>query len=236
MATFDYPFVPLIRPLHMGLKGRDVTAVQLALRQAGIRHHDPTGRFGAATKHQVGEFKKHHNIDENGYASHTHKNLWKYFGPIAHNMYRNLYNEKRHFNTVEKVCSAAMYGYDNRAVIHYTQDSRRMQDFAPPPNVPNYTDCSGFVTWCYKSGGASDPNGFGYAGYGFTGTLLQHGQQVPLGSIKPADLVFYGHPVSHVAIAVSDSRVVSHGKEEGPELVAEYYWSAINCARRYISQ
>ena len=54
----------------------------------------------------------------------------------------------------------------------------------------------GFVTWCYKSGGASDPNGFDYNGYGFTGTLLQHGKQVPLGSIRAGDLVFYGHPVS----------------------------------------
>lgn len=235
MATFKYPYVPLIRSLHLGLKGRDVTAVQLALRQAGMRKRNPTGRYGVSTKKEVGEFKKHAGVHELGYDDHTHKALWPHFGPVAHRIYHDLYVEKHQLTTVQKVVKAAMFGYDNRGVIHYTQDIRRMQDFAPPPNVPNYTDCSGFVTWCYKSGGASDPNGFGYNGYGFTGTLLMHGHQVPLGSIIAGDLVFYGHPVSHVAIAVSSGRVVSHGNESGPELVAEYYWSAINCARRYIT-
>lgn len=231
-----YKYVPLIRPLHVGLKGRDVTAVQLALRVAGYRKHAPSGRYGVNTKHQMGNFKKAHGIvKEIGYGPKTHRALWPSFGPVAHKIYQNLYNTKYKVTMIQKVVNAAMFGYDNRAAIHYSQGALRMKDFGPPPNVPNYTDCSAFVTWCYKSGGAPDPNGFGYNGYGFTGTLLLHGRQVSLGSVQKSDLVFYGHPVSHVAIAVSTDRVVSHGNEAGPQLVSEYYWNEINCARRYLS-
>ena len=109
-----------------------------------------------------------------------------------------------------------------------------MQDFACPPNVPNYTDCSGFATWTYKCGGAPDPNGFGYNGYGFTGTMLVHGKQVSLsGPLNKGDLIFYGHPVSHVAVYIGSGRVVSFGSEVGPLLLEMRYRSDINCARRY---
>jgi len=227
-----HPYVPLIRHLEMGLKGKDVTAVQLALRHAHMRNHNPTGRYGRATKHQVGEFKRKHNIHELGYGSKTHKALWPEFGNIAYRIYKDAYDRKHTVSLGQKVVNVALYGVAHKDVIHYSQGANRMKDFAPPPNVPNYTDCSGFATWCYKCAGAPDPNGFGYNGYGYTGTMLLHGTKVSLSALQKGDLIFYGSPVSHVTIYAGSGRAISHGSEIGPILIEALYRS-VNQARRY---
>lgn len=72
------------------------------------------------------------------------------------------------------------------------------------------TDCSGFASLVYKAAGAPDPNGAGYSGQGYTGTLASHGQRTdrPL----PGDLVFYGTaPFHHVTVYVGNGLCVSHG-------------------------
>lgn len=230
-------FVPLARHLEYGLKGKDVTAVQLALRNAKFRHDAPTGKYGVKTKHEVGEFKKHHGIvQEVGYDDKTHRALWDDFGPVARELYEDVYDRIHTLPLRQKIVEAAIVGYNNRAVMHYTQDSRRGTDMAPPPNVPNYTDCSGFATWCYKSAGANDPNGLGYDPIGYTGTMIEHGKVVPLSSLSKADLVFYGHPVSHVAVYVGSGRVISFGSEPGPLLLPTGYRPDVNHARRYIPE
>lgn len=223
--------IPLARHLSMGMKGRDVTAVQLALRNAKMREHKPTGRYGRATKHQVGEFKRHAGVHELGYGPGTHKHLWPYFGRTARHLYAEAANNIEKTHVVHGVVAAGMLGYNERDVIHYTQDGRRMQDFAPPPNVPNWTDCSGFDTWTYKSGGAPDPNGFGYNGYGFTGTMIEHGTEISTPVV--GCLVFYGHPISHVALYIGNGRVISHGSEAGPNLEEVHYRGDFNHYRRY---
>lgn len=75
-------------------------------------------------------------------------------------------------------------------------------------------DCSSSNTLQYKEGGAPDPNGFGYNGYGYTGTLWVRGESVV--KPRPGDLAFYGHQQpgnipSHVAIVVDANSVVSFG-------------------------
>ena len=67
----------------------------------------------------------------------------------------------------------ASWGVVHEAEIHYGQ-LRPIDGLATPHKLPLATDCSGFVTLCYKWAGAPDPNGRGYDGYGYTGTLLQH--------------------------------------------------------------
>lgn len=226
---------PLARHLHYGLKGRDVTAVQLALRKAGVRHRQPTGRYGRETVAQVAVFKKQHGIRvELGYGAKTHAALWPSFGRVARALYQDAYKALHQQTVAERVVAAAIYGWAHRDVIHYTQDARRMTDFLPPPNVPNYTDCSAYVTWAYKSGGAPDPNGFHYNGYGFTGSQLANGERVSLAALHLADLVFYGEPVvGHVAVYVGSGKVVSHGSEAGPLLLDLHYRGDVNSARRY---
>lgn len=81
--------------------------------------------------------------------------------------------------------------------------------FGTPPIV---TDCSGFVTLCYKAAGAPDPNGptYNYDGYGNTASLIANGS--PTSSPKPGDLLFYnftgrpwvGGTPSHVVLWVGD--------------------------------
>lgn len=223
--------IPLARHLSVGMKGKDVTAVQLALRSAKVRNNKPTGKYRAPTKHQVGEFKRHHGVHELGYGPGTHKHLWPYFGPVARELYAQAAKNIGKSQVVHDVVAAGMLGYDERDVVHYTQDGRRMEDFAPPPNVPNWTDCSGMCTWEYKSGRAPDPNGFHYNGYGFTGTMLENGTVISTPVV--GCLAFYGHPVSHVALYIGGGRVISHGSEAGPLLLDVHYRSDFNHYRRY---
>jgi prophage tail gpP-like protein/cell wall-associated NlpC family hydrolase len=136
----------------------------------------------------------------------------------------------------ERIVGAAMWGYFNAPLMHYSQGSERMHDFAPPPNVPGYTDCSGFATWCYKSAGAPDPNGNGYDGSGYTGTLWNNGRSVTLAQISPGDLVFYSDPSSvhsHVAVYAGFGKVVSFGSEQGPFILPVKYRSDLFGFRTY---
>jgi cell wall-associated NlpC family hydrolase len=85
-------------------------------------------------------------------------------------------------------------------------------------------DTSSFVTWCYRQAGAPDPNGIGYDGSGFTGTLLAHMRHIPQSRVRPGDLVVWGSGSGrHVALVVKagkDPLLASHGSEAGPRLVS----------------
>lgn len=88
---------------------------------------------------------------------------------------------------------------------------------------PLATDCSGFVTLCYFLGGAPDPNGLGFNGSGYTGTLLSWGKHIPLSSVRPGDAIVYG-PGSgwHTALIVeggADPLTISLGEQGDPSLV-----------------
>jgi hypothetical protein len=117
----------------------------------------------------------------------------------------------------DKVVACAKWGVENEPAIHY-------KETRPMPlskKLPLTTDCSGFATLCYHDAGAPDPNGLNYDGTGYTGTLLDHGVEVP--HPEPGDLVFYGPGTAyHVAVVVeagADPLTVSHGEESGPEYV-----------------
>ena len=110
----------------------------------------------------------------------------------------------------------AYWGAAHEPSIHY-RESRPMPLTA---GLPMTTDCSGFVTLCYKLAGAPDPNGLGYNGSGYTGTLLSHGQHIPLAFVQPGDVIVYGPGTGwHTALVVKggpDPLTVSHGREGGP--------------------
>jgi cell wall-associated NlpC family hydrolase len=85
------------------------------------------------------------------------------------------------------------------------------------------TDCSSFVTLCYKAAGARDPNGRDYDGTGYTGTLVEQGRWVD--DPEPGDLVFYGEartrPV-HVALYVGDGKAISFGTDPMVKVPVSY--------------
>lgn len=131
----------------------------------------------------------------------------------------------------------AMAGYNYRGRIHYTQGPARMyltkRHVKDPAALANLTsiweDCSSWFTWLCFMAGVADPNGRGYDGLGYTGTLAQNGRHLWLADLKAHNVIgaaylYGGGPTySHVAGAVSLTRAISHGSEPGPIIVERGY-------------
>jgi hypothetical protein len=83
------------------------------------------------------------------------------------------------------------------------------------------TDCSGLATCCYQRAGAPDPNGQGYDGSGFTGTMLATLPPIALSKARPGDLAVFGtFPGKHVVVIVgpgTDPQCISHGGPGDPK-------------------
>ena len=116
----------------------------------------------------------------------------------------------------DEIVAAARWGIRHERRIHYGE-------VRPIPltwQLPLTTDCSGFATLCYWLAGADDPNGRGYDGSGWTGTLLRGMSHVSPHAVEPGDLVVWGrYPGHHVAIVLEcghDPLLCSHGQERGP--------------------
>lgn len=116
----------------------------------------------------------------------------------------------------ELVVKWAHWGVTNEPLIRYAQ-ARPMPLL---PTLPLTTDCSGFATLCYFLAGCPDPNGAGYDGSGYTGTLLSNGKHVTKTQARPGDLVFFGPGTAdHVCVLIetgADPLLVSHGQDAGP--------------------
>ena len=115
-----------------------------------------------------------------------------------------------------EIVEVARWGVRNAARIHYAE-------VRPMPlrrALPLATDCSGFATLCYFLAGAPDPNGLGYIGQGYTGSLLRHLPHIAPADAKEGDIVVWGrYPGRHCAVMVEpgdDPLLVSHGSERGP--------------------
>jgi hypothetical protein len=126
----------------------------------------------------------------------------------------------------ERLARWAKWGVAHNAAIHYTEDSRR-DDYlrGSSGHLPLWTDCSGWVTYCYWASGLPDPSGLNYRYLGYTGTLLanaaRHGRIVTnLALARPGDPIVIGPGTGwHTTICVeagADPIVVSHGSEPGP--------------------
>lgn len=84
--------------------------------------------------------------------------------------------------------------------------------FAPLSEVQRRIDCSTHATFSYRDAGHPDPNGRGYDGYGFTGTLIAQGEQTRVPRV--GDLAFYGNPngrTGHVAVYIGGNQVCTFG-------------------------
>jgi hypothetical protein len=79
------------------------------------------------------------------------------------------------------------------------------------------SDCSGFATLCYKAANAPDPNGLGYNGEGYTGTMMTHGHHVT--QANPADLHFWTGP-AHVAVDIGGGQIAEWGGGPSPIVLA----------------
>jgi hypothetical protein len=133
----------------------------------------------------------------------------------------------------------ARWGLSHEPPIHYAQ-SRPIDGMSKPGKLPLSTDCSGFVTLCYKWGGGPDPNGNHFNGYGYTGTILGHCKPIAESQLRPGDLVVFGPGTGdHVVVSVgsgSSAAVVSHGKEAAPNtfslaVAKRSFRSPVRCVR-----
>lgn len=135
-----------------------------------------------------------------------------------------------------------------RAAIHYSQ-SRPMTHLGDAPEKGYTADCSGFATgaffWADKFSPwkVADPNGLGYSGAGWTGTLLFHNRNriVPKGRrYFIGDMALYGTSFTdtkHVVICRRGGRAdeaiwTSHGSDAGPFAVHLHYRSDLLCVVR----
>ena len=204
-------------------------AFQQAVGIKGDGGGPPRGHYGASTHKKLLQAKaanKDHQWAFDDYSIQLYKG---YRAPSAPT------GSKR-----DTIVSTAKLGVSKAPQIHYTQDSRRMQGVREqirPQAVPSWEDCSSFATWTYWVAGAPAPNGRGYDGYGYTGTLVENGKRIPVGSAQPGDLIFYGTgwgSTSHVVICIGGGRCVSHGSEGGPYNSDIYYRADIVGAISYL--
>jgi hypothetical protein len=97
----------------------------------------------------------------------------------------------------------------------------------------------------YEAAGFDDPNGRGYDGYGYTGTLVAHGRAVKRSEIQPCDLVFYGSASprpgfpagapTHVGMVMDRAGAIfTFGSDPGPSFRRIDYRSDLHSIRRYI--
>lgn len=130
--------------------------------------------------------------------------------------------------TRHAITSWARWGAIHTTDIHYTQSTSR-DDYLHEPKgrLPLWTDCSGFVTYCYWASGTPDPSGLNYQYVGFTGTLLENAQNhgrihFEVALANPGDPIVIGPGTGwHAVIVVEagpDPLVVSHGSESGPKI------------------
>jgi hypothetical protein len=122
----------------------------------------------------------------------------------------------------------ALCDYATWAVAH--RDRFDYAEIRPIPDMgkddvrklPITTDCSGFVTILYKWAGAPDPNGEGYDGSGYTGTLLSHLPHISKADAWRGDLIVIGPGTGYHVVMLMESgehenpRVVSHGTQGDP--------------------
>ena len=214
--------LPFYHPnIKFGDKGPAVQALQTLMHAALGKYTQSAvdGIYGSKTVNDVHRFK--YQNPRPGYSSNG--NLWELEDwIIAKDIVLSHIQVLKYLDVAahppapptarDNLLTAAKFGYSNRWNIHYQQIRPMPSSLSLAATQIIYTDCSGFATLVYKMAGLPDPNHFSYNGYGFTGTLTLHGTPVSISSLQAGDLVFYGYPISHVAVADGKGNVYSHGR------------------------
>ena len=226
------------RTLKQGARGPDVVAVKRALRRAKVYKITPaTSQLGKIAVASIKKFQKANGLKADGiYGINTHRKLMRYFDQYgARLMSRAPEPTTMSLSIRQRILAEALWGYNNQSRITYAQ-VRPMRSLFKGHSLPQVADCSEFATTCYRRAGASDPNGMGYNGYGYTGTLANRGRVVALSQAKIGDLVLYGNgaPWHHVAVYAGFGKVVSLGSSSGPNLCHIDYRSDRGQIRAYL--
>lgn len=255
------PNVAHCRDLKQGLRGNDVVALKRAISHVypdtfKWKGNNFTPYFGGELDKHVRKFQKAHSLKVDGVVgtlthevlerTHAKKkpNLWA-FDSVSINLAKNFCNVFTAVTTREEIVDAGFYWYEHRARIAYRQ--LRPYPKIKPPVIPSWLDCSSFYTVCCYAGGAPDPNGRGYDGQGYTGTLMSEGTRVgSISDLEPGDAIFYGYSSgagaafnrgdpTHVALYIGLYKgvhsVISHGHY--PMALYPYNYRSVNHYRHY---
>lgn len=244
MATRPAVFV---RPLRVGQPvetGKDVLAVQRALTKTKVLKAGSAkpAHYALRTAAAVERFQKATGVKPvtGHYGLETHKKLTPYFDAygrwLLNEAKGDLLEAEREQQKRERVRQACFFYYSERDDIGYSQ-SRPIPTVyhgIRPPQIPRYLDCSGLaITVYWVAGELAALGARNGTGYGNTWSLASYGTLISSDDLRPADLVFYGSDLGHVAIYVGDGRVVSHGSWPGPLLLPWNYRGVHSC-RSYL--
>ena len=236
-----------VRPLRKGSpveSGRDVTAIQRALVKAKVLQPGKAapGLYAEQTWRAVQRFQQAASVSPQSghYGPETHRKLTPFFDRygrwLLNEARADLLEAERERQVRARVVQAAHFYYSERDAIGYSQ-ARPVPTIyygLRPPQVPRYLDCSGLALTCYWVAGCLPVLGREHqGGYGNTWSLTRYGVQVTVDELRPADFVFYGSDVGHMAVYVGSGRVVSHGSWPGPLLLPVGY-REINSCRSYL--
>lgn len=236
MAIFKPQPPAARRVLHSGDTGKDVLAAQRALKK-GLKvlgltaTNRATGLYGKGTLADVLRFQNRKGITPSGRVGTL---TWVALDPYLDAYGKLLLAPKPKPPTApgirvahEAQVLAAM------APRHYTQTRPYAGTVALWRTQGG--DCSGTSILIYKEAGCPDPNGTGYDGSGYTGSLDKQGVHVEPAQTAPGDLCFYGPGSSeHVTVAIGGGMCVSHGSEGGPRTLPVHYRSDFLQVRRYV--
>lgn len=250
------PNVAFTRKMQQGMRGRDIVAHKRAICRAFPELYpwpkkgftDYFGVYlGNAVKasclvmnikpRKIIDLEYHEALEKRKKRRDTSE--WA-FDAYSIKLAKDFYDYYQKRQVRHRIVEAGFFWYGHRTQIHYSQ-IRPFQK-RKPPQIPTMWDCSAFVTNCYYGGGASDPNGRGFDGQGYTGTLLSHGTKISFSKIQPGDLILYGYSrgkpgfvvgsPTHVALFVGEGRILSLGSY--PMGYYEYnYRGDLNCCVTY---
>lgn len=196
----------------------------VAVRKLGAAKRLPTPNPGSTPRVGLKTFRT-----GGVYGPRSHVKLARFYDEYGASRLRALRRSRQVASVQAAGVAACRLVINNRGVIHYTQSALRMSGVRGglvPPQFGRWEDCSSEATWiafvmdqtARRFGGSyPDPNGLGYNGQGYTGTMIQHGRPVSAFRGPPAfTAVFYGRPIGHVAVKQSMGYVMSMGSEAGP--------------------
>lgn len=230
--------LPFGRTIKLGTQGNDVKGVKRAIWRANGLNvpFGSTSLFGPIAVQLLKRFQTKHRLQVDGVVGpETLKALGSFFDAYAFFLYEGYAPGTNPRLVQEKAFIAyALWGYNSRGSIHYLQ-SRPMNYMNDLKHLPVWEDCSAFFTKCCKFAGFKDPNGFGYNGAGYTGTIAAHGTRLSdISQAKPGAAVLYGSPpgYEHVAAYIGGGRIVSHGSEGGPYFLP-YDYRSVTAIRQF---
>lgn len=221
-------------PLKKGMTGKDIQGAQRALWRAlqGDSTNARNGNFGDETCKDIARFRDRYAVNPGQSNARIGADLWnvltRWMDQLAVDQVHEQPEPKPPVaSSWEGVSSEAWWAYQNKGRFLYSQ-TRPMPKLHDPPIV--YSDCSGLYTMACQSAGVPNPNRADgvYDGYGYTGTLVDHGYWTS--SPKAGDCALYGSSPAeptHCAVYLGDGTVVSFGSDPIKHLDVTYRYDLL---------